>query len=236
MHKAAQVHRKLVHISSIFSLIWSFLWHVARFAGSYHSHQKALRILHLVWTDMQWIRSMLTHLLNELPILSSLSYNIGWWGNASTSFRIGVIVRHFWGIWSWAQGVQVGPGYQFDIGWAKAVAVEMDLCMVIHYQIKATLPLSVSKLLVWSDNMGIVHVVNKGRSRSLNTNNMLREIFTLLAASALLLHTEYIKSKINIADSLSRGDTAGFLKNFPDATTKTNCCMSQHLQYLLLSA
>lgn len=44
MREAAQVHGKLVHISSIFPLIRPFLRHVARFAGSYHSHRKALRV------------------------------------------------------------------------------------------------------------------------------------------------------------------------------------------------
>lgn len=177
---------------------------------------------------------MLGQLPNEIPITSPSPHDIGWWGDASTSFGIGVVVGHFWGAWAWAHGIQVGPGQQFDIGWAEAVAVEMGLCMVIHHQINLTLPRTVSTLLVRFDNMGIVHVVSKGRSRSANTNNVLREIFMLLATNTLLLHTEYVESKHNVADPLSRGDIAGFLKNFPEATTKSSCSLPPHLQTLLL--
>ncbi|OSC96257.1 hypothetical protein PYCCODRAFT_1343752, partial [Trametes coccinea BRFM310] len=50
--------------------------------------------------------------------------DIGWWGDASSSFGIGVVVSQFWGVW-----VSVGPGQRFNIGWAEAVAVELGLLM-----------------------------------------------------------------------------------------------------------
>ncbi|OSC96152.1 hypothetical protein PYCCODRAFT_1333801, partial [Trametes coccinea BRFM310] len=55
--------------------------------------------------------------------------DIGWWGDASSSFGIGVVVSQFWGVWHYAWRVSVGPGQRFNIGWAEAVAVELGLLM-----------------------------------------------------------------------------------------------------------
>lgn len=235
MRQAAQLHGKLVHLSSIYPLIRPFLRHLSRFAGSFHSHRKALRVPKPVRSDIAWLLSLIRILPNELPITSPQPYDIGWWGDASTSFGIGVVVGKFWGVWAWAPGVSIGPGKQFDIGWAEAVAVELGLRMVINHELLRDCAEPVSKLLVRSDNMGVVAVVNKGRSRNANTNNTLREIFSILASHRLSLYTEYVSSSANIADALSRGDVAGFLENFPRASVRTDCSLPLYLQGLLIS-
>ncbi|KAG2121457.1 hypothetical protein DEU56DRAFT_715617, partial [Suillus clintonianus] len=59
--------------------------------------------------------------------------------------------------------------------------------------------------LVRSDNTGIVAVTNKGRSRSNTTNIILKHIFALQAQHDIRIRTEYVPSRENIADALSRG-------------------------------
>ncbi|KAG1774376.1 hypothetical protein EV702DRAFT_974819, partial [Suillus placidus] len=78
-----------------------------------------------VISDLPWIQSLLSYLPNCVPISDSSPVDIGWWGDASTSFRIGVVIQNRWAIWHWALGFSVGPNQAFDISWAEAMAVEL---------------------------------------------------------------------------------------------------------------
>ncbi|KAF8871227.1 hypothetical protein BD779DRAFT_1414809, partial [Infundibulicybe gibba] len=65
--------------------------------------------------------------------------------------------------------------------------------------------------LVRSDNSGVVTVMNKGRSRSRETNMILKNVYQLLAQNQIFVKAEYISSRENVSDALSRGDVTGFL-------------------------
>ncbi|RDX47954.1 hypothetical protein OH76DRAFT_1327085, partial [Lentinus brumalis] len=67
------------------------------------------------------------------------------------------------------------------------------------------------KLLIRSDNMSVVHVLNSGRSRSSRVNAVLRRIYLTLAKRGLHVAATHVPSRLNVADALSRGDIAGFL-------------------------
>ena len=67
-----------------------------------------------------------------MPLLSPQAVDLHWWGNASTSFSIGVVIADHWAIWKWSSGFRVGPNLDFNIGWAKAIAVELGLHLAIH--------------------------------------------------------------------------------------------------------
>ncbi|KAF8961317.1 hypothetical protein BDZ97DRAFT_1594301, partial [Flammula alnicola] len=86
------------------------------------------------------------------------------------------------------------------------VPVELALRVAFHYRIIESANHAGSSFLVRSDNQGVVAVVNKGRSRSRNTIRILKEIYKLLAKNQLSLHSEYVASRDNITDALSRGD------------------------------
>ncbi|OBZ79760.1 hypothetical protein A0H81_01329 [Grifola frondosa] len=178
---------------------------------------------------------LLSHLPNELPLAQPIPLNLGWWGDASTSFGIGIVVGPFWAAWSWAPGFVIGPKKDFDIGWAEAVAVELGLRLLLHQDMLRGSPQSSPKLLVRSDNAGVVTVVNKGRSRLRNTNAVLREIYLLLADHRICLTAEHIPSRLNVTDALSRGDVAGFLAGFPSATTQIRFSLPPHLASKLVS-
>jgi hypothetical protein len=72
---------------------------------------------------MTWLH----HLPNESPLASPEPVDLGWWGDVSTLFRIGMVVNGCWAIWKWAPGFRVGAELEHDIGWAEAVAVELGL-------------------------------------------------------------------------------------------------------------
>ena len=95
MREAAALHGKLVHTSTIFPLIRPFLRSVSRFASSFRSSRASLRIPRSVGSDLAWIDDLLGRLPNTLPISRQEATDIGWWGDASSSFRVGVVVGPF---------------------------------------------------------------------------------------------------------------------------------------------
>lgn len=125
MKEAAALHGKLVHMSIIFRLIRPFTRSIAGFAASFRSSRAQLRPPKSLLVDLRWIDMLLRELPNELPLLPSEPADIGWWGDASSSFGIGIVVGRFWAVWRYTPGVSVGPRKQYDIGWAEALAVEL---------------------------------------------------------------------------------------------------------------
>jgi hypothetical protein len=101
--------------------------------------------------------------------------------------------------------------------------------MALHLQLLAP-----GQYLVRSDNAGVVAVVNKGRSRSTHTNNVLCRIYRLQLDAHVSLKAIYVESRVNITDALSRGDIAGFLKGFPQASNKITFPLPSHLASCLL--
>jgi hypothetical protein len=81
---------------------------------------------------------------------------------------------------------------------------------VVHLQLLAP-----GQYLVHSNIAGIVAVVNKGCSQSTHTNNVLCRIYCLQLDAHVLLKAIYMESRVNITDTLSHGDIAGFLEGFP---------------------
>ena len=129
----------------------------------------------------------------------------------------------------------VGPNQAFDIGWAKAVAVELALLIALEYGIISSTHSAGTSFLVCSDNQGVMTVINKGRSCSEQTNRVLKQMYRLLARNQLSLHSEYITSRENVTNALSRGNIPTFLHGFPHATTQAHISLPQHLEGKLIS-
>ncbi|RDX52201.1 hypothetical protein OH76DRAFT_1328493, partial [Lentinus brumalis] len=91
------------------------------------------------------------------------------------------------------------------------LAVEVGLLMAASHGLLDALPRHHPKLLIRSDNMGVVQVLNSGRSRSGRTNAVLRRIYLALAQRRLHVAAVHVPSRLNVADALSRGDVTGFL-------------------------
>ncbi len=218
-HDAARLHGKLVHASTIFPIIRPFLRSASQFAAKFQSSRAHLHPPTSLRSDIQWTLDLLQRMPNQLPLAPSDPCDLGWWGDASTSFGIGVVVEPLWAAWTWAPGFIVGPQWDFDIGWAEAVAVELGLHLAIKSGQVPGNGTQKSRFLVRSDNMGIVATINKGRSRSRQSNTVIKRIFTELADRRISLLATYVPSAHNVADALSRGDMPAFLRDFPTATT-----------------
>ena len=118
----------------------------------------------------------------------------------------------------------MGPKKAFNISWAEAVAVELGLCLTTQLQL-----LQGTNILVRSDNSGIVTVVNKGWSKSLETNNILKHVYLLQEKAGVWLHATYVSSCNNISDALSQGQISEFLEGFPLALVLEGYCSTCHV-------
>lgn len=230
MKESLKLHGKLVHMSSIFPLIRPFLHSISTFAHSFRSPRALLSVPGPVLADLKWIQELVGILPNRLPLESNQLVDIGWYGDASTSFGIGIVVGSFWGVWRWRESFKVGPSCNYDIGWAEAVAVEMGLRVLLHHHLeKEKIAAHSANFLVRSDNAGVATVINKGRSRSSRTNTVIKEIYRLLASHQIHLTAQHISGTSNITDTLSRGDIHTFLTAAGTAVQRTSCPLPSHL-------
>jgi hypothetical protein len=129
-HKAARAHGKLVHASCVFRLIRPFLYAVARFTQGFKSKRAKLTPPTAVVVDLSWVHYIILSSPNTVPLMEPAPLDIGWSGDASSSFGIGVIIGSLSAVWKWAPGIRVGPKQQFDISWAEAVSVYLGLLLV----------------------------------------------------------------------------------------------------------
>lgn len=203
--EAASLHGKLVHVSCIFPLIRPFLRSISLFSQNFTSPRAKLHATSSVQHDLSWIHFLLHQLPNAVPLMNQELVDLNWWGDASTSFGIGVVLGKFFAVWKYAPGFQVGPKKAFNIGWAEAVAVELGLRLAIQFRL-----LRASNILVRSDNSGIVTVMNKVKAN-------------------VRPRTMYVSSRDNISDALSRGQVSEFLQGFPLARTQVVIPLPKHL-------
>ena len=141
---------------------------------------------------MQFI---IRNLPNEISLASPDPINLQWWGDASSSFSVGVTIGSHWAVWKWAPGFIVGPRQSYNIGWAEAVAVELGLRLAIDLNLFSATSHQGCSFLVRSDNAGIVAVTNKGWSCSCETNKILKHVdeFTQQILSYGLLFSTFYR-------------------------------------------
>ena len=172
---------------------------------------------------------------NEIPLASPEPINLQWWGNASTSFGVGIALGSYWAVWKWAPGFIVGPQQTYNIGWVEAVAVELGLRLAIDLDLFSIPNRQGCNFLVRSDNAGIVAVTNKGQSRNRETNKILKHVYLLQAQHRIRLKTMHVTSCDNISDALSRGAINEFLTGFPSVNIHTSISLPDHLSDKLIS-
>ncbi|KAL8290593.1 hypothetical protein RQP46_002851 [Phenoliferia psychrophenolica] len=156
--EAATLHGKLIHASSVIPISRPFIPSSSRFANSFLTARGRLNPSNPLLADLRWIRDLIAEAPPAMPLRDPTPVDVGWWGDASTSFGIGLVIGTSFCVWRWADGFRPGPrrSDQRDIGWAEAVAVELGLTLlqIILPSLfpSSTLPAS---LLVRSDNSGV---------------------------------------------------------------------------------
>ena len=225
------LHGKLVFTATIFHLIRPYLPSITSFAGTFRDPRAALHPPRSVLRDLNWVKYLLQILPNIMPLSFPEPTDLNWWGDASTSFGIGVVIGSSWAGWRWAPGFHPSSSSRFNIGWAEAVAVELGILLLVHLNLH--LDSSNRRFLVRSDNSGVVEILTKGRCRSEESNKVLKRIYQLLAGAKISIKSELVRSRDNISDALSRGDVSSFLEGFPLASVKVSLAPPPHLTPML---
>lgn len=123
----------------------------------------------------------------------------------------------------------VDPWMRYDIGWAKAIAIELGLCVMISLHFLSPDPVGGHTFLIYSDNIGIVTVTNKGHSHSQETNRILKHIYLLQAQHQIQLKVVHVTSQNNISDALSHGNITEFLASFPSVNAQISVLLPNNL-------
>ena len=150
-----------------------------------------------VLSDIDWWRSQLSadfcgSILMKPPLASSTDF----WVDASSSWGIGIVLDNHWDSW------RLSPGWNVDgrnIGWAEFVAIELGLLFAVHKGFSDV------HFLVKSDNQGVIHAIQGGKSRSPSQNTVLQRITSLLSQHKFWISSIYVPSVDNLADAPSRG-------------------------------
>jgi hypothetical protein len=147
--------------------------------------------------DIDWWRAQLSSpfcgsVLSKPPPSSSIEF----WVDASSSWGIGIVFNGEWDSWRFSPGWSTNGR---NIGWAEMVAIELGLLFAIHKGF------SDIHFLIKSDNQGVIHAIEGGKSRSPEQNLVLQRITSLLSHHRLWLSSIYVPSVDNLADPPSRG-------------------------------
>lgn len=154
-----------------------------------------------VLEDMDFWRSCLTNLQPTRLIPDPIERCIGWVGDASSDYGIGVIIGKKWAQFKWIEGWKDPTDKPSrSIAWAETVAVRLGLMMVKQlYNVQG------STFSCLSDNTTTNAVVRSRRSRDYWVNREWKIIQSILINWDCNVETHYVKSKDNEADALSRG-------------------------------
>jgi hypothetical protein len=173
---------------------------IARFVSSFNhlSLPYARRLPNpSVLSDVKWWRTQLTSdfcgsKLSKPPPVSPTSF----WVDASSSWGIGIVFGTRWDFWKLSKGWDKEGR---NIGWAEMVAIELGLLFAVH------MGYSDVHFVIKSDNQGVIHAIQGGKSRSPEQNLVLQRITAILLHYNIWLSSSYVPSLDNLADRPSRG-------------------------------
>lgn len=195
-----RMNGKLNHLTLILPQMKPYLTANFRWLASW-SQPSSRKAPEDVLQDMAFWRQTLTTLAPTRLIPDQVEWNLGWVGDASSEFGIGVIIGKRWAQFQWLPGWNNPPnGPRRTIAWAETVAVRLGL--IIANKLHNLPGRTVSVL---SDNTTTNGAAKNFRSKDFWVNKEWKIIQSLLIKiDCNPLH--YVKSADNEADRLSRGE------------------------------
>ncbi|KAI7953736.1 hypothetical protein MJO28_006283 [Puccinia striiformis f. sp. tritici] len=129
---------------------------------------------------------------------------IGWVGDASTGFGMGILIGHRWAQFQLVQGWNRQADQDGGIAWLETVAIRLGLLMLEELGIKQG-----KTFIVWTDNTTTEGAIRKRKSK----DKWVNEEWKLIQDNLVRLQTDIegrrVTSNKNRADALSRGITEG---------------------------
>jgi hypothetical protein len=147
-----------------------------------------------------WLKALLAFDWTRL-IANPDPTEIGWVGDASTSFGIGVLIGKRWAQFKVRPGWNEGKLPRRGIAWMETAAIRIGLLMMKKLDIRKG-----KTIIVWTDNTTSEDVVKSRKSKDFHVNEEWKLIQDILLAMQVDLTAKRVTSKENRADALSRGD------------------------------
>ena len=150
--------------------------------------------------DLEWWRKALENpgIYRDLVPRGPLR-DLDMWVDASTDWGIGLVVGERCAAWKWAVPTSEWKTNGRDIGWAEMIAVELATRYLDQIGTEN------SDILVRGDNMGVVGAFERGRSRNYQVNESIRRTEVVCMSRNIRITLQYVNTKENRADEVSRG-------------------------------
>ncbi|KAJ3505787.1 hypothetical protein NMY22_g17457 [Coprinellus aureogranulatus] len=200
-----RIHGSLCHVAFVYVEGRSRLSSLCNFMSDFNRPHRDPDFTHLhlttsVHSDLQWWADTLFYtdrvrsIRNRGPPVDRNVYV-----DASTSWGIGIWIDGWWAMLKlYSDWKEREKGR--DICWLETVAIELVLYILIGKGVKE------EHVLIHSDNQGTVGSVSKGRSRNHHINHSVRRIYDTCVPTGITPSLVYVKSELNPADPLSRGE------------------------------
>lgn len=191
---------KLSHLTLILPQLKAYLVENFKWVATWRSPGKRTMPTQ-VREDMNFWRTCLTTLKPTRLIPDCIVRNVGWVGDASSSYGIGIILGKRWAQFAWLPGWSSPEGQpKRTIAWAETVAIRLGLLML--FQMMNVAGFSFSCL---TDNTTTEGAARNRKSKDYWVNEEWKKIQTLLINGDCDLNLVRVISKDNSADRLSRG-------------------------------
>ncbi|OJT03434.1 hypothetical protein TRAPUB_5853 [Trametes pubescens] len=199
----------LTHCTFVYTSGRSFLAGLSTFIASFTNEHARRYPPKSVISDLKWWRAILAKPSIRRPLVPRGEIrDLDMWVDASSNWGIGIVIGQEWDAWHWAVPYGEWHVQGRDIGWAEMVAIELLMRRLEELGWKN------ADFRIRSDNDGVIKAFRKGQSRNWQVNLSIRRTEHLCLARNLFAHPKYVNTKVNRADSVSRGAPDPSLKCF----------------------
>lgn len=191
---------RLNHVSYLLPQLKCYLCGLYRMKKSWSNKLARRKLDQDVKEDLEFWKLTLESFKHLRLIASPMPLEIGWVGDASTSYGIGILVGSRWSQFHMTDAWKSADEDHKHINFLETVAIRLCLLMVLAIDDTPG-----RNLVVWTDNTTAQAAVTNRRSKNRAVNDEWKVIQTLLITSQLDIAAKRVTSADNAADQLSRG-------------------------------
>lgn len=191
---------RLTHVSYLLPQLRCYLCGLYRMKKEWQQKRATRVITSDVREDLEFWHSTLMSFKHLRLIALPQPIDIGWVGDASTSYGIGVLVGDAWIQFQLSEQSRKAEPDRQHINYLETVAIRLGLLMVLGLQRKRG-----RNLVVWTDNTTTQAAITNRKSKNRAVNEEWKIIQALLIENQTDLVAQRVTSKDNRADELSRG-------------------------------
>jgi hypothetical protein len=197
----------LNHVSYLLPQLRAYLRGIYRWMNQWKKPMAWRTVPEDVTYDLNFCKSTLTTFENTRLVCSKTPVELGWVGDASTSFGIGILIGHRWSQFRLKETWRNNNPPR-GIAWLETVAIRLGLIMLKTIGLVR----EGTNCIVWTDNTVTGAVLSSKKSKDPYVNDEWKVIQSILVANNLDLTPKRVVSKDNKADTLSRGIQAPHVK------------------------